>query len=419
MAIIPAATHQIRNHDGTYPFRQNSDFFYLTGFDESDALLLLCPQQEKFKTVLFVLPKDPKAETWTGPRLGVDEAMVQLGIDKTYPVDEIDEKLPLLIKGHDKVALALLGKEGPCPYLQKSLAICQKLARQTRRKVPIPSQFIDLTPFIGPMRAVKSPEEIATIKKGLDITCKGHLAAMAFASPGKNERDIQALLEYTFVKEGGQGPAYESIVASGNNANILHYSVNCDSLKQGDLLLVDAGCEYKMYATDITRTFPVSGTFSPEQRDLYQLVLEAQQAAIASAKPGNTLTHVHQAACDVLIRGLIDLHLLPGSVEEQREKKDFRKYFMHGTSHWLGLDVHDETPYLDEHQKDILLREGHILTVEPGLYFPRKGIGIRIEDDVLITSSGSEVLSATIPKTVSEVEEACACSATAAAAISS
>ena len=413
LALIPAALFQHRSHDTEYPFRQNSHFYYLTGFDGPQALLVLCPCHKEFKTALFVLPSDKKQETWTGKRLGVEEAQKKLGIDQVYSIEEIDKILPTLFKGHSKVYLDLFGKHN---YLEKVLTICRHLAIQGRRKAVFPSALMDIVPLVGKMRLIKSSDEIEIIKKGLQVTRDAHLAAMAFCTPGKNEKDLQAILEYVFMKRGGNPPAYGSIVAGGNNANTLHYVQNNCVLKDGDLLLIDAGCEYQMYATDITRTFPVGGRFSSMAKEVYQLVLKAQQAAIAVAKPKNNLTEIHNEAVRTLTEGLIDLKVLKGGVDEQIEKKGYRKYYMHGTSHWLGLDVHDNAPYLDSQREPISLATGHVFTVEPGLYFSEedtsvpqelKGIGIRIEDDVLITKNGNEVLSSSIPHTIEQIENAC------------
>ena len=413
VALIPSGEEKIKSFDTGYPFRQDSNFNYLTGFDEPESLLVLCPNNKEGKTALFLRPKDKVAEMWEGRRLGLDKAKEAIGVDLVFSIHELDKKLPELLENHSKVFLDLFSNK---PLVDKSLEHLRNLSGRKRSKIASPQKIVNLPPIIGMMRLKKDMEEISLIRKASAISSNAHKAAMAFTSPGKNEYEVQALMEYIFKKEGAQGSAYQSIVAGGNNANILHYINNNEILNNEDLLLIDAGCEFGLYASDITRTFPVNGTFSAAQRDVYQIVIEAQKKAMEESRPGNTLTQNHDAATKVLVQGLMDLKVLGGSLQEHLEKQSFKDYWPHGTGHWLGLDVHDNSPYINEEKSDIVFEEGMVFTIEPGLYLPLedqkvpedlRGIGIRIEDDVLITKNGHEVLTEDVPKEIEAVEEAC------------
>ena len=412
-AIIPSGVEKIKSFDTGYPFRQDSNFNYLTGFEEPESLLVFCPQNPEGTTALFLRPKDKLAEMWEGRRMGLDKAKEVLGVDLVYSIHELDEKLPELLENHSKLYLDLFSNR---PLVDKALRYLTKLAGRKKSKIVSPQNLINLPPLIGSMRLRKDATEIENIKKAAEISGKAHLAAMAFAGHEKNEYEVQALMEYIFKKEGSQGSAYQSIVAGGNNANVLHYINNNEVLKKDDLLLIDAGCEVNLYASDITRTFPIGGRFSPEQKEVYQIVLEAQKQALLQSKIGNTLTNNHDAATEVLVQGLLDLKVLKGTLSEHLEKQSFKDYWPHGTGHWLGLDVHDNSPYVNEEKSDIVFEEGMVFTIEPGLYLPAedsnvpeklRGIGIRIEDDVLITNNGHEILTHHAPKEIEAVEEAC------------
>ncbi len=413
VAIFESAPHQTRSHDTEFPYRQDSNFKYLVGFEEPEAKLVIISHQKERQAVLFVRPKDLKAEVWSGRRLGVDGAKDLLDVDEVYSIEEFDQKLDELLIGHDTVYLDLFNRP---KLVKKVLTHISALSYKNRKKVMTPQKLGNIIPLVGALRLIKDQNEIAFMKKAAQITTKAHKAAMAFTRPGVNEREVQALMEYIYLSGGASGAAYESIVAGGDNANILHYIDNCDELKSGELLLIDAGCEYNLYASDVTRTFPVNGIYSGIQRDVYEIVLEAQKASLRASKPGATLTQIHAETCKVLAAGLVELKVMDAVPEELNTDTLFRTYYPHGTGHWLGLDVHDNCPYTDG-PEDITFTPGMIYTIEPGLYFPKsdlnipeelRGIGIRIEDDILITESGYENLTVAIPKEIKEVEDACA-----------
>lgn len=412
VAIIESAPHQTRSHDTEFPYRQDSNFKYLVGFEEPEAKLVILSHQKERQAVLFVRPKDPKAEVWSGRRLGVESAKEILDVDEVYSIDEFDQKLDELLLGHDTVYLDLFNRP---KLVKKVLSHISTLGYKNRKKIATPQKLGNIVPIVGSLRLIKDQNEIAFMRKAAAITTKAHKAAMAFTKPGVNEKEVQALMEYIYLKEGASGPAYESIVAGGDNANILHYIDNCDELKSGDLLLIDAGSEFNLYASDVTRTFPVNGIYTGIQKEVYEIVLEAQKASLRASAIGATIAKIHAESSKVLAQGLIDLKLMDSMPEELNTDVTFRTYYPHGTSHWLGLDVHDNCPYSDG-PEDITFKPGMIYTIEPGLYFPKngagipeelRGIGIRIEDDILITESGYENLTSAIPKEVKEVEEAC------------
>ncbi|MCY2960877.1 MAG: aminopeptidase P N-terminal domain-containing protein [Planctomycetota bacterium] len=418
-AVVATATHKIRNHDTEYRFRPDSDFWWLTGFAEPDSVLVLLPALKpdaKPRSVLFLREKDRERETWTGRRLGVEAAPAKLQIDEARGIEKLWTDLPNLLRGYERVVYRTGVDE---PRDREMLALLAKLRATAKAAAPPPQAILDPAAFLHELRLFKDAGELDVMRRGAKITREAHVAAMRAAKPNVNEREIDALLDSTFRRLGGTGAAYTNIVAGGANACILHYVENDQPLRDGDLLLVDAGCEVDWYACDVTRTFPVSGTFTPDQRAVYQIVLDAQLAAIAMVKPGAAFDAPHQAALAVLSAGLVRLGLLTGTAEQVLAQETFKRFYMHRTSHWLGLDVHDCGAYLAD-GKPRTLEPGMVLTIEPGLYLAEddttidarwRGIGVRIEDDVLVTQDGHEVLTRGIPKSVDEVEAACRASA--------
>lgn len=413
IAIIPAATHLTRSNDTEFPFRQNSNFKYLSGFHEADSILVLCQHNNEFSQALFVLPKDDMAELWMGKRTGEIEAKDKFDFDASFSIDDFDKMLPELLAGHKNLYIDMFDNDLLFSKVKKQ---CQKLTTMKKRASHSPTKIIHVNHFVENLRLVKDQNEIQTMKKAMKATDIAHRAAMAMTAPGKNEKDVADLMEYLCKKNGTQGVAYDSIVAAGPNGCVLHYIENNSNLIDKEMLLIDAGSELNLYATDISRTFPINGKFTTAQKALYEIVLNAQKNSISKARIGNTLTDCHNASVNTLTQGLIDLGILKGSLEENIKSGSFRKYYPHGTSHWLGMDVHDQNPYLDEKLELIKFEPGMIFTVEPGLYLPigdanvpleYQGMAIRIEDDILITETGYENLSAMIPKEVSEIEEAC------------
>ena len=414
VAIIPAASHLVRSNDTEFPFRQSSHFKYLTGFHEADSILVLCQNNEKFSQALFVLPKDEFAELWMGKRTGEIEAKDKYDLDASYSIDDFEKMLPEMLSGHKNLYIDLFDNE---KLFSKVKDQCQKLMRMKKKATHSPTNIIHVNHLVEKLRLIKDKNEIQTMRVAMKATDIAHRAAMAMATPGKSEKDVADLMEYLFKKNDTQGMAYESIVAAGANGCVLHYIENNANLSDGEMLLIDAGSELNLYATDISRTFPINGKFTNAQKNLYEIVLNAQKNSISKAKPGHTLTDCHMASVNTLTQGLIDLGILKGSLEENVESGAFKKYYPHGTSHWLGMDVHDQNPYLDEQLELIKFEPGMVFTVEPGLYLPvgdanvpleYQGMAIRIEDDILITETGHENLSSMIPKEVSEIEEACA-----------
>ena len=408
-AIVIAAGHESpRNNDVDHQYRQDSSFWYLTGFDEPDAVAVLRPGSDTPYT-LFVRPYDPTFEIWVGRRAGVRGAVGALGANAAYPIDELDTQLPSLLSEYDTIYYALGSDD-------RVDGIISGLVKQRRRMAQRGAKSIrrieDPTAQVDGMRQVKTDDEIALMQRAVDITAVGFQAAMQTAAPGVNEYEVQAALEGPFRHLGSPRNGYPSIVAGGANACVLHYIRNNEELGPQDLLLIDAGAEYGYYTADVTRTWPVSGEFTPEQRAAYDIVLESQKKAITAVGPGVGFDDVHRVATRVLIEGLVDLNIMQGDVEQILSDAAYRDYYMHATSHWLGLDVHDCGPYRDD-KGQIRLRPGMVLTIEPGLYFgPQakqtpeeyRGIGIRIEDDVLVTEDGCRVLSEGIPKEPDELE---------------
>jgi Xaa-Pro aminopeptidase len=413
LLLLPTAKHQIRNGDTHYPFRAGSDFHYLVGLHEPDAVLVAWRTKPgKHRAVLFLLPRDKERETWDGRRVGTKRAVAVYGVDQAFPIAQLHDELEKMLPGHTRLFHRL---DADTAFDRRLFATLARVAA-ARRRVNAPAHPIvqDPYPVIAAQRLRKSADEIACLRRAAEVTAQGHIAAMSAARPGRNEYEVQAEVEATFRRLGAQREGYPSIVASGANACVLHYHENNRVLRKGDLLLLDAGAEVDMYTADVTRTFPVGAPFSAAQREIYALVLRAQKAAITAVKPGARWNAPHQAAVRVLTRGLVELRLLRRRpLAKLIEKAAFKRFYMHGTSHWLGMDVHDVGAYQDVDGKPMRLRPGMVLTVEPGLYFdPRqrgiparyRGIGVRIEDDVLVTKSGRTVLTASVPKEIRDVE---------------
>ena len=410
IAILPAAPERVRNRDVLHPFRQDSDFHYLTGFGEPDAVLVLIPGREHGESVLFCKERNPEKELWDGFLAGPEGAIETFGLDDAFPISDIDDILPGMIEGRSRVYYPL-GKDHN--FDAKVMDWVKVIRSKVRSGAHPPGEFVALEHLLHDLRLYKSAAEIKVMARAGEISCRAHKRAMKRARKGGFEYNLEAELIHTFMENGARSTAYPSIVGGGHNACILHYIENSAPLKEGDLVLIDAGCELDCYASDITRTFPVSGKFSDEQRALYEVVLAAQYAAIEQVHPGNHWDHPHQAALKVLTQGLIDLGLLKNTTVEQAiEEQAFKPFFMHRTGHWLGMDVHDVGDYKggDAWRQ---LEPGMALTVEPGLYGAPdntdvdekwRGIGIRIEDDVVVTKEGCRVLTDTVPKTIPEIE---------------
>jgi Xaa-Pro aminopeptidase len=403
LAIISAAHESIRNRDAEYPFRQSSDFWYLTGFTEPDAVLIIGPGQPDR---LFVRPKNPDQEVWTGRRLGPDHVKIGLGIDEGYPIDDLDAEFTTLLADITSIEYPFYCNES-AGVVDRVLKVKETNSRQHDRL----SHRADLSRLLHQARLFKSKEEIDAMREAGRISALGHVAAMRVCQPGMTEDQLASIVEHTFRMEGSPAVAYQTIVGAGDNACILHYIDRADTLNSGDLVLIDAGCEVKGYAGDITRTFPVNGSFSAAQAELYDLVLSAQAEAIDVMVVGKSIKSFHEAALRRLTEGLIDLNIIEGPLEKAIEEKRYATYYMHGTGHFLGLDVHDVGMY-ETDSKPIELSEGMVITCEPGLYLNNRsdaparyrGIGIRIEDDILITQQGPEILTKDVPKERSEIE---------------
>ncbi|MBW4510791.1 MAG: aminopeptidase P N-terminal domain-containing protein [Scytonematopsis contorta HA4267-MV1] len=415
-AIFRSAPSSVMHNDVEYNYRQDSDFFYLTGFNETEAVAVLAPHHQEHRFILFVRPKDREKEVWSGYRCGVDAAKEIYGADEAYPISELDEKLPQYIEKADRIYYRL-GRDKT--FNDKVINHWQRLMRTYPKRGTGPTALEDTAPILHSMRLVKSKTELEMMRKAADIAVEAHNHAMKFVAPGRYEYEVQAEMEHIFRMRGAMGPAYPSIVASGKNACVLHYVENNCQMQDGQLLLIDAGCAYGYYNSDITRTFPVGSKFTVEQKILYELVLEAQKKAISQIKPGNAYNLIHDTAVRVLTEGLVELGIIKGEIDKLIEEEKYKPFYMHRTGHWLGLDVHDVGVY-QHGENPQLLQPGQITTVEPGLYIvpdtkpaedqpeidPRwVGIGIRIEDDVLVTESGHEILTAGVPKEIKELEK--------------
>jgi Xaa-Pro aminopeptidase len=411
VAIISTAPERVRNRDAHYPYRFDSYFYYLTGFGEPEAVLVIVAGVDKdaSKSILFCREKNIEYEIWNGFRYGPEAAREAFEFDETYPIAKLDEMLPRLLADQPAVFCAL-GDD--TAWDARVIGWVNRVRQQSRSGTAAPAEIRDIRLLLDEMRLFKSAEELQVMRRAAEISGGAHRRAMQNTRPGMSEYEVEAELLHEFRRHGAQAPAYTSIVAGGANACVLHYVENNARLKAGELLLIDAGCELDGYAADITRTFPVDGKFNPAQRDLYELVLSAQAAAINAVRPGNTWDAPHNAALQVLVQGFIDLGLCHGSIDEVIQSEDYKRFYMHRTGHWLGLDVHDVGEY--KHKGEWRpLQPGMTLTVEPGCYVRPAdnvpphfwNIGIRIEDDVVVTEAGCEVLTVAAPKTVAEIEE--------------
>jgi Xaa-Pro aminopeptidase len=410
VAIISSAPEAPRSNDTNYRYRQNSDFYYLTGFDEPEAIAVITPNNPEHKYALFVRPRDPEREIWDGRRAGTEGALAEHGADAAFPIAEFGEKLGDLINGARNLYYRI-GAGNP----ELDDQIIRQIGRMRamgRKGINAPEAIIDTGAIIHEMRLIKSAEEVELMQRAADIAAEAHREAMKTARPGMKEYEIEALIEFIFRRNGAAAPAYTSIVGAGANATVLHYINNDATLGDGDLLLVDAGAEYKGYASDITRTFPVNGRFTEAQRDIYDLVLATQMDCVGRARPGVSLDELKSHSIEMLTEGMTRLGLLEGEPSKLIEEKKYEQFYMHGLGHFLGIDVHDVGRYYNDGQSR-RLEPGMVITVEPGLYVSEKsenipdkyrGIGVRIEDDVLITEDGQRVLSSKVPKQPEEIE---------------
>ena len=408
IAIIPAAPMKTRNRDVEYPYRPDSDFQYITGFGEPEAVAVLIPGREHGEYLLFCRERDPKLETWTGRRAGTRGAVEQYDADDAFPIGDIDEILPGLIENCDRLFYTM----GSNPEFDRHVLDWVKRIRDGARSGSrVPDEFVSLEHLMHDMRLYKSRSEVRVMRNAAKVACRAHRRAMLVCRPGLHEYEIEAELLHEFRRAGMQ-PAYPCIVGGGENGCTLHYTDNLAELRTGDLLLIDAGAEYDCYASDVTRTFPVNGRFSVAQKALYDVVLAAQEAAIQQVQPGKDWNAPHAAAIRVLTRGLARLGILKGRPSDLIRKEAYRRFYMHRTGHWLGMDVHDVGDYKVGGEWRVL-EPGMVLTVEPGIYIPAGSrgvakkwwnIGIRIEDDVLVTNDGNEVLSVDAPKRIDEIE---------------
>jgi Xaa-Pro aminopeptidase len=409
IAIIPTASVYIRNRDVEFPFRPDSDFYYLTGYPEPEAVAVLIPDRHHGEYVLFCRENDPVMETWNGRRAGLDGAVERYGADDAFPISDLDEILPGLLEDRQRIFYTMGNNS---TFDQRVLGWVNQVRKRARTGVSAPDEFISINHLLHEMRLYKSRAEIAAMRKAAKISAAAHKRAMVACRPGMMEYQIEAELKYTFMKMGAREPAYPPIVGGGANSCILHYTENSQVLNDGDMLLIDAGSEYNGYASDISRTFPVNGKFTTAQREAYELILATQAAAIRKIKPGNHWNEPHEAAVGVLTEGMVDLGILKGKPKQLIKDQAYTKYYMHRTGHWLGMDVHDVGDYKVEGEWRTF-EPGMVMTVEPGIYMPAgsKGlakkwwnIGIRIEDDVLVTVSGHDILSKDAPKSVEDIE---------------
>jgi len=409
IAIARSQPERLRNGDAYHPFRQNSDVLYLTGFAEPGCTLLLRPAAEHDKVVMFVRPRDPELETWDGRRAGLEGAKDRYGADVAYDISELDTKLAELTANVDEWYVGLGIDDELDALVARTIARLRRTEKKGQRP---PRAVVDPREALHELRLIKRPEELAALRKASAIAGDAHIAAIRHGRPGVFEYELEAIINYQFRRRGGSGPGYATIVGAGENATILHYIENRCAIADGDLVLVDAGCEYEHYTADITRTWPANGTFSPAQKQVYEIVLSTQVAAIDMARIGTTIDDIHQFCVRALTGGMIALGLLAGPIDERIKDLSYRRFYMHGTSHWLGLDVHDAGAYTRD-GKPRPLEAGMVITIEPGLYIAQiaegvpdelRGIGVRIEDDIVITNGSPEVLTAGCPKSVRELE---------------
>lgn len=410
VAIFPSAPEVIRSNDTGYSYRQNTDFYYLTGFLEPESILVLAPGHPDAKSALFVRTHDKDKETWNGRRAGVDGARALTGVDATFPIAEFYERLGGFLETADTLYYSF----GTNRVLDERIIERLREYRSSRpRSGKGPIAVVDPASILHEMRLFKTAAEVAGMRRAVTVSGDGHIAAMRHARPGMHEYEVEAIVEYVFAREGAQSPAFSTIVTSGKNLSIIHYDTNRDLIPNGSLVLVDAGAEVDYYCGDITRTWPIAGKFTPEQREIYEIVLASNERAIEACKPGKKFnTDVNDAGVRVLVEGLIGLGLLTGSADEHLEKQTHKRFTVHRLGHWLGLDTHDVGSYrLDGDWRP--LEPGMVVTIEPGLYLPDeldiperfRNISVRVEDDVLITAGGPDVLSAAVPKSVHSIEQ--------------
>jgi Xaa-Pro aminopeptidase len=409
VAIIPSAPTAIRSNDVEFVYRQDSDFHYLTGFTEPESAALFAPGHRDGEFVMFVLPRDKERETWTGRRAGIEGAMIDYGADKAFVIDEFEQVAARYLDKAERLQYALGNNEKMNERVLRLFRNAQAMRPRTGAGA---YAILDPREIIHEFRLRKEPDELELMRRAAAISAQAHQRAMREARGGMMEWEVEALVDFTFRKSGAAGPSYPSIIASGPNAAVLHYITNDREIRNGELMLIDAGCEYGFYASDVTRTFPVGARFTAIQKQMYEIVLAAQMKAIEMIKPGIKFDDPHEAALAILVDGMRDLGLLQGSREEIISNGSYRRYYMHRTSHWLGMDVHDVGLY--RHGKESrTLEPGMVLTVEPGIYIAPdddaapesfRGIGIRIEDDVLVTAGGHEVITSATPKSIADVE---------------
>lgn len=412
VCLFPSAPVFTRNNDVEHEYRQDSDLFYLTGFNEPQSVLVMEIGKER-KTTMFVRPRDVDREIWDGPRWGVDGAKAHFGANDAFTYDKFAEELPKLFANKTRLYYRLGVNRA---MDDKVLEAIDRTRARAKLGLAWPTEIIDPGMIVHEMRLFKGPDDLTAMQRAADITAEAHIRAMAQAKAGMREFEVEALLLETFRKHGSERPAYGSIVGSGPNATILHYRQNDKAMADGELLLIDAGCEYDYFASDVTRTFPIGGKFSKPQQAIYELVLAAQEAGIEKTRKGSTLDQIHAVCVEVITRGLVSLGLLQGEVQQLIKDEAYKPFYMHKTSHWLGMDVHDVGNYCVG-GKARGLEPGMVLTVEPGIYIGRdydkvpaewRGIGVRIEDDILVTDGAPKNLTQAIPKTVAEVQQACA-----------
>jgi len=409
VAILPAAPTRIRNRDAEYHYRPDSDFYYMTGFPEPESVAVLIPGRKQAQYILFCRERNPDMEIWTGAMAGQEGAVNDFDAEDSFPIDDIDDILPGLLENKQRVYYTM----GTHPdFDQRLIGWVNRLRKQSRAGIHTPGEFVSLDHLLHDMRLIKSAAEIKAMQTAAKISAAAHCEAMRTCRPGMKEYEIEATLLHSFMRQGARFPAYSSIVGGGANGCVLHYVDNMAPLKDGDLLLIDAGAEYDYYAADISRTFPVNGKYSKAQRAVYELVLEAQYAAIEQVRPGKHWNEPHEAAVEVITDGLLRLGILKGTHKRAIKEEKYKPYYMHRTGHWLGMDVHDVGDYKVEDEWRVF-EPGMTLTVEPGLYLSPKtkglakkwwNTGIRIEDDVLVTKNGCEVLTRDVPKEIDEVE---------------
>ena len=409
IAILPSALPALRTHDVEYQYRQDSNFYYLTGFEEPRSICVLAPGHPEHRYVLFVNPHDPEQEVWTGKRVGVEGAKAVFGADEAYPITEFDQKIHEYLKDANQIYYSF----GPDEvFNRKIVELFKQYGRHRALQGTGPNTLIDPGEILSEMRLIKSQAELKRIRRATEISVEAHITAMKTLQPGLYEYEVEALIDSIFRKSEGSRPAFPTIVASNANAATLHYTANSRQIQDGDLVLIDAGCEYKYYCGDITRTFPANGRFSEVQREIYQLVLDVQLAAIETIRPGVPIDEPNKKSIALMTEGMLKIGLLAGDKEKLIEDEKHKQFYMHRIGHMLGLDVHDPTKS-QEGEIPKTFQPGMVMTVEPGLYIAADtenvnpkylGIGVRIEDDVLVTTTGCEVLTATVPKTVDEIE---------------